>query len=120
MTVAASAPASLSRPAELLAGVGPTRAKYLKVLGVQTLGDLLEYFPRTYQYESSERSIAELVDGEIQTVRGTVCAVDYVPTRPRPRFEATLDDATGKLSIIWFHSAYLRSRIHPGMTLRVQ
>src|SRR5947209_6488974 len=111
---------SLSRPADSLAGVGPTRAKYLKALGVETLGDLLEYFPRDYQHESSELSIDQLVEGQIQTARGTVCAVDYVPTRPRPRFEATIDDGTRKLSIIWFHGSYLRTRIHPGMTIRVQ
>ena len=111
---------AFDRPIESLTGVGPTRAKAFKTLSVQTLGDLLEYFPRDYQYESSELSIPQLTEGPIQTVRGTVCAVDYIPSRPRPRFEATLDDGAGKLSIIWFHGAYLRSRIHPGMVLRVQ
>ena len=111
---------SLLRPVETLAGVGPTRAKAFKALGVHTLGHLLEYFPRDYQFESSELSIAQLTHGPIQTVRGTVCAVDYIPMRPRPRFEATLDDGTRKLSLIWFHGGYLRTRIHPGMTIRVQ
>src|SRR5690349_5913385 len=101
-------------------GVGPTRAKVFKNLGVQTIGDLLEYFPRDYQLETSELSIRQLTEGPIQTVRGTVCAVDYIPKRPRPRFEATLDDGTAKLSITWFGGAYLRSRIHPGMNIRVQ
>ena len=71
-----------------------TRAKAFKHLGVETLGDLLEYFPRDYQYESSELSIDQLTEGPIQTVRGTVCAVDYIPSRPRPRFEATIEDGT--------------------------
>ena len=121
-----TATASTQRPAareclvETLSGVGPTRAKVFKALGVKTLGDLLEYFPRTYQYESSELSIDQLTDGPIQTARGTVCAVDYIPSRPRPRFEATLDDGTRKLSLTFFHGAYLRSRIHPGMNIRVQ
>jgi len=107
-------------PIESLSGVGPTRAKAFKALGVNVLGDLVEYFPRDYQYESAELSIAQLTDGPIQTTRGTVCAVDYIPSRPRPRFEATLDDGTRKLSLTWFHGGYLRSRIHPGMTIRVQ
>src|SRR5579864_3294889 len=110
----------LSRPIDTLPGIGPSRAKAFKMLRVLTLGDLLEYFPRDYQYESSERSIAQLTDGTIQTTRGTVCAVDYIPSRPRPRFEATLDDDGRKLAIIWFHGGYLRARIHPGMMIRVQ
>src|SRR5579859_796689 len=108
------------RGIEMVAGVGPTRAKVFRNLGVKAIGDLLEYFPRDYQLETSELSIKQLIEGPIQTVRGTVCAVDYIPRRPRPRFEATLDDGTAKLSIIWFNGAYLRSRVHPGMTIRVQ
>jgi ATP-dependent DNA helicase RecG len=110
----------LSTPVEELAGVGPARAKLLGDVGVNTLGELLEYFPRSYQYESEEREIVALEPGTIQQARGKVIAVDYIPTRPRPRFEATLDDGTGILSGVWFHGAYLRKSIHPGMMLRVK
>src|SRR6266403_101102 len=118
----ASAPAlpARDRLIDSLPGIGPTRAKAFKHLGIQIVGDLLEYFPRDYQLETSERSIDQLTEGPIQTARGTVCAVDYIPKRPRPRFEATLDDGAGKLSLTWFNGAYLRGRIHPGMTIRVQ
>ena len=116
----AAATSVLSRPVESLDGVGATRAKAFHVLGVKTLGDLLEYFPRDYVFESSERSISQLVPNDIQTARGQVVAVDYVPVRPRPRFEATVDDGTGKAALVWFFGAYLRSKIHPGMNIRVQ
>jgi ATP-dependent DNA helicase RecG len=113
-------PSSSDRPVESLVGVGPTRAKALRALGVSTLADLLEYFPRDYQLETSELSIRELRDGIIQTARGVVCAVDYIPRRPHPRFEATLEADGVKLSLSWFNGAYLRTKIHPGMTIRVQ
>jgi ATP-dependent DNA helicase RecG len=118
-TAPQSSPA-LARPVESLAGVGPSRAKALRALGVATLGDLLEYFPRDYQFESSELSIRQLVPEQIQTVRGEVVAVDYVPSRPRPRVEATNQDDTGKLSLVWFYGAYLRQQLRPGMLIRVQ
>ncbi len=110
----------LSQPIESLAGVGATRAKAFRSLGVSTLGELLDYFPRTYQFESSERPIDQLVANQIQTARGEVVAVDYIAARPRPRFEATLDDGTGRLSLAWFHGAYLRTRIFPGQQIRVR
>jgi ATP-dependent DNA helicase RecG len=110
----------LSTPVESLSGVGPVRAKHLHDLGVNTLGELLEYFPRTYQFESEELAINRLDGGTIQTARGKVIAVDYIPVRPRPRFEATLDDGTGILACVWFNGSYLRKEIHPGITIRVK
>ncbi len=110
----------LDRRIDLLDGVGPARAKKLKKLGLNRLGDLLEYFPRAYQQEFAEGSIAQLKPDQIHTVRGTVVAVDYVPVRPRPRFEATLDDGTAKLGLVWFHGAWMRTKVHPGVTLRVR
>lgn len=116
----ATAESPLLNPVESLHGVGPARAKEFHRLGVRTLGDLLDYFPRDYQYESSERPIAQLVAGQIQMARGEVTAVDYISARPRPRFEATLDDGSGKLALTWFNAAYLRRQIHPGQFIRVQ
>src|SRR4051812_27372766 len=113
---------SLSKLVAELEGVGPARAKHLRSLGIESLGDLLEYFPRTYQSETAELDIGQLTAGEqIQTARGRVVAVDYVPIRPRPRFEATLeDDNHRKLALVWFNGAWLRQRIHPGKMIRVQ
>ncbi len=102
-----------------LDGVGPSRVAEFKRLDVNTVGDLLAYFPRDYQMEAGERPIGELVPGQLQSARGEVVAVDYVPGRPA-RFEATLDDGTGKLALAWFNSAFLRQQIHPGDRLVVQ
>lgn len=111
---------TLLRPAESLAGVGPARAKVLRSLGVETLGDLLEYFPRDYVFEASELPISQLRADQIHTCRGEVTAVDYVPSRPRNRFEATLDDGERKLALLWFNSPFLRGKITPGKIIRVQ
>ncbi len=104
---------------ETLEGVGPARAREFRAIGVHHLGDLLEYFPRTYQHERAEQPIGQLRPELIQIARGEVVAVDYFP-RPRPRFEATLEDPSGKLAVTWFNGHYLRTRIHPGQILRVQ
>ncbi len=110
----------LLRPIESLVGVGNSRAKEFRRLGIATLGDLLEFFPRDYQSESAERRIHDLVGEQIQMARGEVVAVDYLSGRNRPRFEATIDDGTGKLGLMWFNSAFLRRDIHPGKFIRVQ
>lgn len=112
--------AGLATPVEQLAGVGPARAKEFHALGVKTLGDLLEYFPRDYQFESSELSIGQLRPEQIQTVRGEVVAVNYVASRPRARFEATIDDGTGKCALTWFNAAWMRTKLHPGLYIRAK
>ncbi|HET6248380.1 MAG TPA: ATP-dependent DNA helicase RecG [Tepidisphaeraceae bacterium] len=112
--------AALQQPVESLPGVGATRAKVFHYLGVSTLGDLLEYFPRDYQFESSELPISRLIDNQVQTARGEVVAVDYIGQRPRARFEATIDDGTEKLALVWFNAGWLRGKIRPGMRIRVQ
>ncbi|HEV8606035.1 MAG TPA: ATP-dependent DNA helicase RecG [Tepidisphaeraceae bacterium] len=110
----------LERGIETLEGVRASRAKEFAARGVATLGDLLEYFPRNYQQERSERPISQLVADQIQIARGEVVAADYIAVRPRPRFEATLSDGSGKLALVWFNSSYLRKTIYPGKLLRVR
>src|SRR5688500_12602898 len=110
MTRAADPPQStpLSVAIDTLDGSGPTRAKQFHLLDVHTLDALIHSFPRTYQRERAECAIRDLVPEQIQIARGEVVAVDYIPARPRPRFEATLQDETGKLSLVWWNGAYLR------------
>src|SRR5258706_15285007 len=109
----------LAQSISTIEGGGPGKVREFEGRGVRTLGDLLEYFPRSYQQERSERPIDQLVADQIQIARGEVVAVDYIPVRPRPRFEATLSDGSGKLSLVWFNSAFLRKTIWPGKLLRV-
>src|SRR3989440_682437 len=109
----------LAQSISTIEGVGPSKVREFEGRGVRTLGDLLEYFPRSYQQERSERPIDQLVADQIQIARGEVVAVGYIPMRPRPRFEATLSDGTGKLALVWFNSSFLRKTIWPGKLLRV-
>ena len=110
----------LLRPIEDLAEIGPARAKAFRALAVTTLGELLDYFPRDYQYESEEKPISALRENEIGLARGEVTAVNYISGHGKPRFEATLSEGQNRLSLVFFHGAYLRRQIHPGVLLRVR
>src|SRR5215212_3861411 len=99
--------AVLERGIATIEGVGSSRIKEFEARGVRTLGDLLEYFPRSYEQERAEAPIKDLVGEQIQIARGEVVAPDYIASRPRPRFEATLSDGTGKLALVWFNSSFL-------------
>ena len=60
------------QPVRHAAGVGPAREKVLQDIGIESIGDLLTYFPRRYEDRSRMKPIGALQDGEIATVRGVV------------------------------------------------
>ena len=112
--------APLDQPLTTLAGVGPARATTLRALGLESVRDLIEYFPRRYQFEAEEMPIADLTADTIHTVRGEVTATNYRRTARGGVFEATLDDGSDAISLAWFNAAWLRNRLTPGMTIRVR
>ena len=66
----------LATPVEFVRGVGPQRAELLARLDLRSAGDLLFLFPRDYQDLTDQREIADLEEGQVQTVRGEVVEVD--------------------------------------------
>lgn len=68
---------SLNDPVTVLGGVGAKRAEGLAALGIQTVGDLLFYFPMRYE-DLQVRDLESALDGEKITIKGTVVAAPVV------------------------------------------
>ena len=62
----------LTKKVNTLKGIGPKRADALKRLGIETLKDLLFYFPRAYTDFSDVKTLSEVFDGETVAVRGFI------------------------------------------------
>ena len=112
----------LSAPVTELPGVGQRRAQLLNRLEIHTLNDLLRHLPMRYERESAEDAIAHLPAETNTSARGTITAARWVPGRAgkKGRFEAALEDDTGRLHLVWFNAGYLRDRMRAGMVVRVQ
>lgn len=54
----------LNKNVQYIKGVGPNRVTLLKKLEIETLGDLITFFPREYEDRSKPKQISDLVDGE--------------------------------------------------------
>ncbi|NOZ56659.1 MAG: ATP-dependent DNA helicase RecG [Calditrichaeota bacterium] len=89
-------------PVAAVPGVGTTKAKALRKIGVETVEDLLYYFPRRYLDRSDIRAIKDLEVGTDATVVGRVVSAQIQRGR-RSRFVLTLSDGTGFLQCVWFH-----------------
>ncbi|HSV27309.1 MAG TPA: ATP-dependent DNA helicase RecG, partial [Sedimentisphaerales bacterium] len=83
------------------------------------VADLLEYFPRDYQWLPPPEKMNRMREGYEITLLGLVESVDYQSFRRPPVFEAILADETGFCRVVWFNGGYLRSQILPGQALLV-
>ncbi len=108
---------TLATPVQYLKGVGPARAAVFDKLGVRTVGDLLEYFPRDWLFAPSPIKISRMRPEEPATIIGLVESIDYQDYRRPPLFEAMVSDDTGVCRIVWFHGGYLRSQIRLGQVI---
>ena len=104
-------------PVQYLKGVGPVRAEVFEKLGVRTVGELLEYYPRDWRFAAGGAKIGRLRANQPATVVGLVEATDYQGWRRQPVFEALVSDETGVCRVIWFHGAYLRNQLEPGQVV---
>lgn len=100
-----------------LKGVGPARAAMLQAKGLQTVEDLLHYFPFRYEDRGNLKPIAQLAPGEMATVVAEVRSAKLAGFRRRNLglFEAEFTDASRAILLAkWFHGAYLADRLTPG------
>jgi ATP-dependent DNA helicase RecG len=105
-------PAALNASLTVLQGVGPRHAETLTSLGMQTLGDMLYYFPRRYEDYSQLKPIKDLFYGDVVTVLGTIQSVHTRPIRGGKAsiIEVIISDGTGSLRISYFNQPWLANR----------
>src|SRR3989338_4718629 len=102
--------------AQYVKGVGPHRSKLLNRLGVQTIWDLLTYYPRRYEDRSQFIPIARVKVGEFHTIRGEVLASGVRQTKARKMslFEIAVSDGSRIIYGVWFNQPYLKDYFHVG------
>jgi len=92
---------------EMLAGVGPKKLDGLAKLGIDTLLDLLMYYPRRYVDRTREARIADLADGEEALVLGRVANVSSRRIRGgRAMVVAEVRDGSGSLRCTFFNQPW--------------
>ena len=108
--------ARLFESVRYLKGVGEARAKTFAALGIETLYDLISYFPRTYEDRSRIRPIAEL------QVEEPACCRAFVTSQPRTHHirkgldltKLTVADETARLNLTFFNQSYVAGNLEYG------
>lgn len=106
------------RDVKYLTGVGPARAALLKgELQINTLQDLLYYFPYKYIDRSRIFQIKE-VDGTMPYIqlKGKILSFEQIGEGRRQRLVAHFSDGTGVADLVWFSGIkYTLDRYRPGV-----
>lgn len=101
-----------------LKGIGPKTEKLFQKLGIQTVEDLVYYFPHTYLSFPKTQVVGSLVDGEQQAVMGMLEKdATVVHLHGLLMTTAYVRDLSGKLRLCWFNAAFLKSTLRAGTVL---
>lgn len=93
-------------PLAQLKGVGDVQAQKFATLGLKTVGDLLDYYPRRYEDYSIVTPIKSLRPGMV-TIQATIKqATGRYVRRGMHVTEAVASDSTGSVRIVWFNQSY--------------
>jgi ATP-dependent DNA helicase RecG len=97
----------LDTPLQYVRGVGPHRARLMERLGLRTVRDALNHFPRDYQDRRALVPFHQLSLGDFGVVEGTVVGIAAPRRASRAPIQVTFRDRTGYFSALWFGRPYL-------------
>lgn len=103
---------SLKDSVRFLPGVGEKRAETLKTLGIETIEDLLTYYPFRYE-DIQEKQLAELSDQEKVVLKGVVLsdpAVSHFGYR-KSRLTFRMMQEQAVILVTFFNQPYLKEQI---------
>ncbi len=99
---------SLDQPLTYIRGVGPRNSDRLAKLGLQTVRDVLFYYPRDHIDYGRQVPIKELVPGETVTIVGNIkrCSCFNSPKNKKLTIlEIIIKDGTGQIKITRFFAS---------------
>ena len=106
----------LKQDVQYIKGVGPNNVVLLHKLGINTLEDLITFFPRNYEDRSKPKKINELSDGE-EALIDVVCMTKMNEARfgrNKSILKMLVRDDTGDCVLTWFNQSYLKNKFQPG------
>ncbi len=106
----------LNMPIQYLKGVGEKRGALLTAANIITVGDLLQYYPRTYEDRSKLKSIFSLQDGKRETFKGTVITYEKnrFPRKGKDFTKVIISDGTGYAHLMFFYTVGLEKSVPIG------
>ena len=92
-----------------LKGIGPKKAQVLSKYGMDTLEDMLYFFPRKYEDRRAEKPIQDLEVGKDFLFAGKVISKRYAgnPYKKNTPLSLLVSDGTGTIEVVFFQGRYI-------------
>lgn len=104
-----------------LKGIGEKTEKLFQKLNIETVGDLLRYYPRAYEIYEDSVPISEATEGEIVTVTGNIYGKVQVANIRNLQITTTyVKDLSGSLKVVWFRMPFLRNTLKSGSVITLR
>ena len=100
-----------------MAGIGPKRAEQFQKLGVNSVGELITFYPRAYEDWSNVEKIENITESGIYCVKAFLAAPisDSRISGGKILSKGSVYDDTGSLQIVFFNNRYISSMLTYGI-----
>lgn len=103
-------------PIEKLKGIGAKRGELFHKLGVYSVGQLINFYPRTYEDWTEITDIADVTDGEICCVKATVCSPFSISRKGKIVAKVDVCDDSAVMELTFFNNKYIDKMLAYGST----
>ncbi|MBQ8803793.1 MAG: ATP-dependent DNA helicase RecG [Tyzzerella sp.] len=104
-----------------LKGIGEKTEKLFQKLHIETIGDLIRFYPRDYDIYEEAIPIADVEEGRIVTITGSIYGKVQVAAMKNLQVTTLyVKDITGTMKAVWFRMPFLKNTLGRGgvITLR--
>lgn len=106
---------NLNSPVGDLPKVGPILTRKFEKLGINTIENLFYHVPSRYLDYSLVTTINKLQPGETATIHAKIVSVKNIYSKRGLKMQiGSVEDNSGKISVIWFNQPYLIKTLYPG------
>lgn len=112
---------TLDTSVKYIKGIGDARAAAFSRLGIETVGDLLTFYPRTYEERGRIVKIADAMNGETCALEITVLqtgAPKYIRGNLNV-FRSIVSDGSGTMDLVFFNTPFMARSLPAGRRFRV-
>ena len=96
-------------------GLGEKTLDKLRSMGIESLYDLIYYFPRAYEDRTNVKDIINLRQDEYAVVKGRIVGIENRKLGYRKNItKARVSDPTGFLEVVWFNMPHLKYSLKVG------
>jgi ATP-dependent DNA helicase RecG len=108
---------SLDASITIIKGISTNLSARFGKLGVQTIRDLLYFFPSRHLDYSKMKTVSQLEEGHEETIVANVWEAKITMPGGRRSTEVIVGDETGNVRAMWFNNPYLAKTLTPNMKI---